>query len=213
MKITKIGHCCLIIETKGKKIMTDPGAFTTGQNEVMGIDIILITHEHADHLHVESVKEVLKNNQLAQIFTNSGVGAKLTDAGIGFTLLEKTSQVVVDGLIIEAFDCKHEEIYKEAGQVQNTGYFIDGRLWYPGDSFGNPHKPVEVLALPVAGPWCRIADAITFALALKPKKAFSVHEGMIQPDKIGAFHRMPQQILSQNGIEFIPMLAGDSKEF
>ncbi len=29
MKIKKIGHCCLIIETKGVRIMTDPGTFTT----------------------------------------------------------------------------------------------------------------------------------------------------------------------------------------
>jgi L-ascorbate metabolism protein UlaG (beta-lactamase superfamily) len=28
MKIKKIGHCCLVIETNGKRIMTDPGSFT-----------------------------------------------------------------------------------------------------------------------------------------------------------------------------------------
>ena len=45
MKIKKIGHNCLIIETKGKRIMTDPGFFTTkAQEKERDIDLILVTH-------------------------------------------------------------------------------------------------------------------------------------------------------------------------
>ena len=78
MKVTKYGHCCLLIEEKGLRILTDPGSFTTAQNDVKSIDIILITHEHADHLHIDSLKIIIKNNPVARIITNNGV-AKLLD--------------------------------------------------------------------------------------------------------------------------------------
>ena len=48
-----------------------------------------------------------------------------------------------------------------------TGYMINN-LCYPGDAFTNPNMPIDILALPVAGPWMRIKDAINYALTLKP---------------------------------------------
>jgi L-ascorbate metabolism protein UlaG (beta-lactamase superfamily) len=213
MKIKKIGHCCLLIQTNNLTILTDPGAFSTDQNLITGIDVVLITHEHADHLHTGSLKEILRNNPEARVVTNSGVGKALDEAGIKFELLEGREQTEVAGVSLEAFDGTHEEIFEEIGQVQNTGYFIDSKLFYPGDSFHNPEKPVDVLALPVAGPWCKIPDAIRYALSVRPKKAFPVHDGMLQADRIGSSHNIPEKVLSENGIDFIVMNEGDEKEF
>ena len=33
MKVKKLGHCCLIIEENGKKIMTDPGSWTIDEHK------------------------------------------------------------------------------------------------------------------------------------------------------------------------------------
>lgn len=213
MKIKKLGHCCLLIQINNLKILTDPGAFSVGQNSITGIDIVLITHEHADHLHLDSLKEILVNNPEAKVITNTGVGSKLAKEGVSYTVLEKGSQKLVSGVIIESFDCKHEEIFEEIGQVQNTGYFIDNKLFYPGDSFYNPEKPIEILALPVAGTWCKISDAIRYALSLKPRTVFPVHDGMLQQDRIGSSHKIPEKVLNENGIKFLIMNEGDEKEF
>lgn len=213
MNIKKIGHCCLLIKTDKITILTDPGMFSTGQNTVTGIDLVLITHEHADHFHIESLKEVLKNNPQAQVITNSGVGAKLKEQGINFSLLEGNASSTIKEVLIEAFDGKHEEIFEEFGQVQNTGYFVDNKLFYPGDSYIDPKKSVDVLALPVAGPWCRIKNSIEYAMRLKPRIAFPVHDGQLIKEKIGGFHGAPQNMLPKNGIEFVIMNEGDEKEF
>lgn len=216
MKITKIGHCCLVIEIDGVKIMTDPGGFSTGQESVTGLDAVVITHEHHDHLHIESVQKVLANNPQAQVICNSSVAKLLADppAGGGITawVIEGTATGAVKNVAIEAFDAKHEEIYEDFGQVQNTGYFI-GSLFYPGDAFPKVEKPVEILALPVAGPWCRLRDAIRFALAVKPKHAFPVHDGMLQLDKLGLAHGVPSKVLPENGIAFTALKAGEVVEF
>jgi L-ascorbate metabolism protein UlaG (beta-lactamase superfamily) len=213
MKIKKFGHCCLLIETQNIRILTDPGAYSVSQNDVRDIDIVLITHEHPDHLHVGSLREVLKNNQKAQVVTNSGVGRILDKEGIAYLLLEKRDTKEFGGVLLEAFDCKHEEIYKDFGQVQNTAYFIDQMLFYPGDSFFNPEKDVNTLALPVAGPWCTIHDAIEYALKIKPKKAFPIHDAMLYSDRRSPTRGVPSKILPENGIEFINMEEGDEKEF
>lgn len=213
MTIRKIGHCCLLVRTGGITILTDPGAFSTAQNSMTGIDVVLITHEHGDHFHVESLKEVLKNNPRAVVIANSAVGKKLDEAGIAYRLLQGTEKTEIEGVAFEAFDCRHEEIFEEIGQVQNTGYFIAGKLFYPGDAFAKPGKPVDTLALPVAGPWCKIGDALRYALAVRPNKAFPVHDAVLNKAHIGAFYQTPEKVLKEKGIDFVIMNDGDEKEF
>lgn len=213
MKIKKIGHCCLLIRTGELTILTDPGMFSAEQNKIEGIDIVLITHEHADHLHIESVEAIMKLNPRAEVITNSAVGKKLAEKDISFSLLEGRSKITIKGIIVEAFDGRHEEIYEEIGQVQNTGYFIADKLFYPGDSFFDPARPVEILALPVAGPWCRLADATRYGLRIKPKKAFPVHDGNLRSGFVGLAHQIPARVLTENGIEFITLREGGEMEF
>ena len=63
-------------------------------------------------------------------------------------------------------------------QVQNTGYMIDN-LCYPGDAFQYPDADVDILALPVSGPWMRLKDAIDYAKNINPRIVFSVHDAFI----------------------------------
>ena len=116
MKIRKLGHCCLVIEENGKKVMTDPGSWTINEQvKELNIDIILITHEHSDHFHLESLKIILINNPNAIVITNKGVGKLLDGVGIRYLVLEDKKSKEFMGIEIEAHDCKHEEIYKEMG--------------------------------------------------------------------------------------------------
>ncbi len=208
MNITKIGHCCLVVEVDEVKIMVDPGAWTTGQNEIKGLDAILITHEHADHFHVESLRVVLGNNPGVRIYTNSAVGKLLTESGISFELLEEGSEIKVKEVPISAFGKEHGVVYPTIPNVMNTGFLIADRLYYPGDAFVQIKKKVEVLALPVAGPWMKMWEAIDFAKAIQPKIAFPVHDGFLAFP--GPFHMLPGKLLPEFGVEFKPLLAGES---
>ena len=56
MKITKFPQSCLLIETKGKKILVDPGNLKYKEEYFdiwNNVDIILITHKHPDHCNTE----------------------------------------------------------------------------------------------------------------------------------------------------------------
>jgi len=212
MKIKKLGHCCLIIEENGKRIMTDPGSWTVEQHkEEKNIDLIIITHEHGDHIHIESLKKIIENNLNVVVVTNKGVGKLLNEAGIKYEILENKNAKDFFGVEIEAHGCKHEEIYEDIFQVENTGFFIGKRLFYPGDSFYNPGKNVEILVLPVAGPWANVKDAVNYALEIKPKICFPVHDGMLK--QFGANHKIPPMVLEKEGIAFKSFEDKNEEEF
>lgn len=210
MNITKLGHCCLIVEVDGLRILTDPGAWTTAQNEVKDINVILITHEHADHFHVDSLRIVLKNNPQAVVYTNSGVAAILQKEGIAYKLLEHGQEITVQGVTIEGQGEKHADIYPSITPVINTGYFIANHFFYPGDALYIPEIPVEILALPVAGPWLKIAEVINYAKAIHPKICFPVHDGMLKIT--GPFHLLPEKILKEESIDFIVLEEGKEQK-
>lgn len=213
MKVTKLGHCCLLVEVDGKRILTDPGGFTADSHVLAGIDIVLITHEHGDHLHVESLKELVQKNPAVSVYCNGSVGALLSVAGITHTVLEGTDSAECEGVVLTACDAPHAEIFEQFGAVQNTGYFIAERLFYPGDSYGEPGKPVEVLALPVGGPWCKMTDTLHYALRVKPEHAFPVHDGIEREDRVQIHHGLAARILAEHHISFKPLLSGDSVEY
>ena len=142
MKVTKFGHCCLLIEEKELRILTDPGSYSTLQNTVKNIDIVLITHEHPDHFHLQSLKNVIANadSKGLVIITNKAVGKLLDEEGIKYHLVEHNQKIEIKGILIEGYGEKHAEIYKTLTPVINTGYFIDNKFFYPGDAFINPKR-------------------------------------------------------------------------
>ncbi len=203
MTITKFGHCCLLIEEQGLRILTDPGNYTTEQNGVKDITVVLITHEHGDHFHVESLKEVLANNPTARVITNRSVGKLLDEAGIPYTVLEHRQSTDIQGILVEAFGDKHHIIYKTLDLVQNTGFFIAGKLFYPGDAFTNPGKPIDILALPVNGPWMTAAEAFDYAQEVRPRVCFPVHDGNMM--RTATIYRLSTNILKAAGVTFVPL--------
>lgn len=211
MNITKLGHCCLIIEESGVRIMTDPGAYSSLQSEAKNIEYIFITHEHQDHCHIESLKTVLKNNPNAKIVTNNGVGKLLDSEGIIYQLLEHGQEGEFGGVQVEGCGAKHAVIYQDFGQVQNTGYFFANRFFYPGDAFYHPRKPIEILALPVAGPWMKASEAVDYAKLIKPRAAFPVHDAILAYTK--PFYTPPEKFLPPEGINFMIIAVGETKEF
>jgi len=211
MNIKKIGHCCLLITLPNTTVLTDPGSFSTAQDELTGIDIVLITHEHGDHFHIESVKKIVANNPSAVIVTNTAVGKLLDAEGIKHEIVGEGGKSDAHGALIEGYGHLHAEIYGEIGQVENTAYMLDGKLYYPGDSFFDPKRPVDILALPVGGPWMKLSEAIEYAILLKPRVAFPVHDGMFKSPNF--MHGLLGKILGDENIAFTPMGENEEKDF
>jgi L-ascorbate metabolism protein UlaG (beta-lactamase superfamily) len=205
MTITKFGHCCLLVETSGKRIVVDPGRFSDEQNTLANIDIILITHEHADHCHSDSITQLLTNNPEAIVVTNTSVAKILETLGIDSHILEGRDRANIVDVTLEAFDGEHVEIFEDFGLVQNTGYFVDDEFFFPGDAYTIPDKPIQVLALPVAGPWCKVADAIRYAISVKPTSAFPVHDATLNEAGKAVTYPHFERELQKYNISFVTL--------
>ena len=209
MHIKKLKHCCMVIDVKTsegvRRIVTDPGIYSLEEHDkITHADIILITHEHQDHFHVESLKALKKRAPEAIIVTDIGVGAILVKEGIEHRVMEYGNSVELKGVRIEAYGSKHAMFHSSIPQGSNVGFFIENKLFFPGDAFTDPNKSVDVLALPVAGPWMKMSEAVDYALSLKPRISFPVHEGIVG----SAMNPFFEKILGKNGIEFVKLEDG-----
>ncbi len=210
MKITKLGHCCLLIEIRGIRILTDPGSYTAPEHaKLSNIDFCLFTHEHQDHYHLESLREILMNNPGVTIICNDSVSNLLTAQNIRHAKISHLETKQLRDVSLLGFGETHAQMHSTIPLSSNIGFFIDEKLWYPGDAFTDPQRTIEILALPVSGPWMRIGDAIDYALKLKPKVAFPVHDGT----RFGSAHTLPKLILEKNDIDFRVMTEGSVEEF
>lgn len=212
MRITKLGHCCLLIELEGVRILTDPGKFSSGFENLIDIDLILITHEHGDHLHTEAVAALVQQNPHVEVICNSSVGRLLDEIGVQYTILEGTATETRSELRIKAYDGEHVEIFDEFGLVQNTGYLLNGEFFFPGDAYTVPEEDVRVLALPVAGPWCKLSHAIKYTLQVQPQITIPVHDAVLSETGKSATYPHCERELNDTGISFIPLVDGEETE-
>jgi L-ascorbate metabolism protein UlaG (beta-lactamase superfamily) len=215
MKITKFGQSCLLIEEVGTernvRIIMDPGSFSTAQNDLKDIDLVLITHDHMDHLDVGSLKQVVANNPDAEIITNAGVQALLEKEGITSEVLAHGATVTKKGITLEGVGEKHAILLNSMPQSDNVGFIVNGRLFYPGDALTLPGKPIGVLALPAAAPWAKLSEIVDYTLAVKPTVAFPVHDSILAHP--GMMQGMFVPLFEKEGIKFQPVELNKEYEF
>jgi L-ascorbate metabolism protein UlaG (beta-lactamase superfamily) len=86
MKITKLGHSCLLVEMPAplnRTALFDPGVFS--KVDVKGLaylDDIFITHIHADHMDPELMKKLVTKFPEARITATPEIVTRLKDQGI-----------------------------------------------------------------------------------------------------------------------------------
>lgn len=211
MKITKYGHACLLVEEGEAKILLDPGVWNPTP-EAEGIDAVLITHEHQDHIDIEQLNAVLSRNKGAIVYTHEAVGALLTDARISYTAIAEGEVIDVRGVSIQSFGHDHAAIYGPS-PCRNSGYLIASRLYVPGDALHDvPNKAVEILALPTGAPWMKLAEAIDYAKKVNPRVVFPIHDALYTEE---VQRGMIPRIIGGNleGIAYRDMAAGAVEEF
>ena len=185
MKITKYEHACLVIEDNGKVLVLDPGAFDKSFDGSIYCDILVVTHEHFDHLNEDKIKSLIKNNPNLKIYTTKHVSEVIKNtANFDSEIVNDGSTIEESGFNLKFYGTKHAFIHDLAPPVcDNFGVLINDKLYYPGDSFELPGiEKVQILAVPTSGPWLKTGDAMQLILDVNPGKVFPSHNALNSQD-------------------------------
>ena len=191
MQITHLGHSCLLIETGGARLLVDPGTFSSGFEELSGLDAVLITHAHPDHVDVERLPQLLEANDGAALVTEPELAGQLAE--MGARALHPGQSATLAGATVAAVGGEHAEIHPEVPRIGNVGLLVraagEPTLLHPGDSYATAPDGVDVLALPLNAPWARSAATADFLRAVAPPVAFTVHDALLSTIGRGAYLR------------------------
>jgi L-ascorbate metabolism protein UlaG (beta-lactamase superfamily) len=185
MRLTFHGHACVRLDGGAgatTHLVIDPGTLADAAAALDGATAVLVTHEHPDHVDTGAVVPAMAADAALEVWATPAAAALLNDAGApaervhsaspGESFLLGEAGVTVGG-------GQHALVHERLAQVENRTYLIelDGVLvHHPGDSFELPPRPVDVLLVPVAAPWLRLAEAIDHTLAASARVVVPIHD-------------------------------------
>ncbi len=136
MQISHYGHSCVLLDTGAARLLLDPGTFSSGFEQVDGLDAVLVTHQHPDHLDSDRLGALLKANPDARLIVDAGTAAQL--GGIDHEVVAPGGSVQIGGARVDVLGGDHAVIHPDIPMIPNNAYLVDGTLLHPGDSFTLP---------------------------------------------------------------------------
>lgn len=184
LEITFIGHGTLMFEYDGKVVHVDPWTNLADYSQLPKADIVLITHDHRDHLDPEAVKLVRTDKTVILL------PEKCADRIEGGTIMKNGDVKTVDGIKIEAVPAYNIVHMRSEGipyhpKGEGNGYVItfgDKRVYVAGDTENIPEmkelKNIDVAFLPMNLPYTMTPEMVAVAAkAFKPKILYPYHYG------------------------------------
>lgn len=191
MQLTFHGHACVSLSLPdGGTLVIDPGTFSDTAAALTGATAVLITHDHADHLDVAPVVQLLTSSPDTEVWAPGSAVDDLVSAGAPAERLHTVAPgdaLEIAGAQVAVGGGAHAEIHLEAPRlVMNVTYLIEAggtTVYHPGDSYvtpgTTPQDGLDVLLVPVSAPWMKMADAIDFARSVPAGAVVPIHDALL----------------------------------
>ncbi len=191
IRITFIGHGSLMFTFNGKIIHVDPYSILADYSKLPKADLILITHEHQDHLDLAAIQAV-RTTSTTVVLTPAC--ANKLPAGIAMKNGDVRTEMGFKIEAVPAYNILHK---RDSGQPfhpkgSGNGYVItlgDKRVYVAGDTENTPEmkalKKIDVAFLPMNLPYTMTPEMVADAAkALMPKILYPYHFGETDTSKI-----------------------------
>ncbi|MEN8116407.1 MAG: MBL fold metallo-hydrolase [Bacteroidota bacterium] len=202
LTITFIGHGTLMMEFEGKVIHIDPVARYADYSTLPKADLILVTHEHGDHLDPKTI-DLLKKESTKIVLTKI-----CTEKHKGTDIIKNGDSGKFAGLKVEAVPA-YNMVHKRADgnpfhpKGEGNGYVIefgDKKVYVAGDTENIPEmtdlKNIDIAFLPMNLPYTMTPEMVTDAAnSFKPKVLYPYHFGNTNTNEL------VELMKNQNNIE------------
>jgi L-ascorbate metabolism protein UlaG (beta-lactamase superfamily) len=184
LQITFIGHASLMLRFDGKIIHVDPFDQLADYGQFPKADLVLLTHEHRDHLSPGALKKA-RTGKTVVVLTRL-----CAEQVTGGTVMKNGDVLTIMGIRIEAvpaYNLVHKRpdgaLYHPRGD--GNGYvltFGDKRVYIAGDTENTPEmkalKNIDYAFLPMNLPYTMTPEMVADgARAFKPKVLYPYHYG------------------------------------
>jgi len=191
LKITFLGHGSLMLAFNGKNIYVDPFSRVADYSQLPEADVILITHEHRDHLDLQALARV-RTERTAVVLTEAC--ARQVEGGI---VMQNGDERIVNGMRVEAVPAYNLVHKRENGQPFHprgvgNGYvltFGDKRVYVAGDTENIPEmkklEGIHCAFLPMNLPYTMTPEMVADAAqAFQPNILYPYHYGDTDTSKL-----------------------------
>ncbi len=186
-----IGHASLMFNMNSFIVYIDPVSSMGNYNNMPKADLVLVTHEHSDHLDASLIKSLSKPETV--VICNEASLSGLPSA----QAMKNGDRKNINGIEVEALPAYNIVNMRAPGQPfhpkgNGNGYIItfgDKRIYVAGDTENTPEmkalKNNDVAFLPMNLPYTMtpsmVADA---AIAFRPKILYPYHFGNTKTSEI-----------------------------
>jgi L-ascorbate metabolism protein UlaG (beta-lactamase superfamily) len=191
LKITFIGHGTLMFGYQDKIIHVDPVSREGDYSKMPKADVVLITHEHGDHLDPKALAMIRKDQ--TNILMTKACAEKVS----GGTILKNGDVTTVEGLKIEAMPAYNVVHKRPDGQPFHpkgigNGYVIHfdkTRVYVAGDTENIPEmaqlKKIDIAFLPMNLPYTMTPQMVADAARMfEPRILYPYHYGQTDPNTL-----------------------------
>ena len=191
LRVTFVGHGTLMFEFDRLLIHVDPVGRYADYSKLPKADVILVTHEHGDHLDKASIDKITKPDTVLVL---TEACAKRIGSG---TVMKNGDVKTVKGLKIEAVPAYNVVHMRQPGQPfhpkgAGNGYVIsfgDKRVYVAGDTENIPEMArltgIDCAFLPMNLPYTMTPEMVADAARkLKPKILYPYHFGQTDTAKL-----------------------------
>jgi L-ascorbate metabolism protein UlaG (beta-lactamase superfamily) len=191
--LTFLGHGTLMLTFDNKHIHVDPFSRVAdyAKADLPQADIVLITHEHRDHLDLEALQHVRTEHTAVVVTENC---AAQVEDGI---VMHNGDTQTIKGIIIEAVPAYNIVHQRENGQPfhpkgAGNGYILtfgDKRVYIAGDTENTPEmktlRDIDCAFLPMNLPYTMTPEMVADAVrAFRPRIVYPYHYGNTDPTQL-----------------------------
>lgn len=210
MQLTKYTHSCVRLAEGRRTLVIDPGVFSEAAQALDGADGVLITHEHPDHIDAAALKTAVEADPDLRVWAPQSVAQAVSELRDVVTVVGAGEELDAAGFGIRTFGGQHALIHSSVPVVANVGFLVNDTVYHPGDSFTVPPTTVDTALVPVHAPWSAIGEVLDFEIALRAKRAYQIHDGLLNENGFGVVYGHVRRIAGEYGTDFRVLDPGET---